>query len=554
MKNNKINRILSITKILIKNEEKNPYIIDPNTNKINKKSLFVWLSILIAFVIIYVSYYTLAELVKIGQSVLFFNIYFLIMMAITAMQSIILTVNIFYFSNEIENILPYPIKKHELLIAKFISLLSKIYTTIVIFLLSPLIIYGIVSHVGITYYIFAIISFILFPLIISFICVFIMMIVMKIAKFVKNKEIFQILITFMMLIIMFVGEFLVIKYITGNSVNEESMIEITKITEQSTTLVDKFIIITPFVKILLNEKIFLNIIKIILILIIQILIFFIVGSNLYWKELLKNNTYIKSKNRKLKIKNKKKSKTISYLAKEFKEAVKNPIVFMQCFYPLITICVAIVILIIASISNIQEIMKNENLNLMLGEFKFNIGVMLTIIGIIQLITTLSNLSITAISREGKNAIFMKYIPIDYSNQIVYKSIPQIIVNSTLSIIIVVITSIFIRDFELIYCIMTIIISILINIICSILMVLVDLKRPNLNWDTEIDIFKQNPNKVYQYSLSVIIILLLIYFKRILGEITIMKSSLIIISVLILIIILIYLYIRKKQNKLFNKVF
>ena len=38
------------------------------------------------------------------------------------------------------------------------------------------------------------------------------------------------------------------------------------------------------------------------------------------------------------------------------------------------------------------------------------------------------MSITAVSRDGKDALFMKYIPIELSKQYKYKAIPGIIVN------------------------------------------------------------------------------------------------------------------------------
>ncbi len=49
--------------------------------------------------------------------------------------------------------------------------------------------------------------------------------------------------------------------------------------------------------------------------------------------------------------------------------------------------------------------------------------------------SISNISLTAISREGKNAIFSKYIPLDLYKQFLYKNVLQTILNIIVSIIV-----------------------------------------------------------------------------------------------------------------------
>ena len=47
--------------------------------------------------------------------------------------------------------------------------------------------------------------------------------------------------------------------------------------------------------------------------------------------------------------------------------------------------------------------------------------------------------------------------------------------------------------------------VLINIINSKLMLLIDLINPNLNWDAENEINKNNKNKIFQYAFTIYII-------------------------------------------------
>ena len=51
-----------------------------------------------------------------------------------------------------------------------------------------------------------------------------------------------------------------------------------------------------------------------------------------------------------------------------------------------------------------------------------------ILCVIQFFSMFIYISITAISREGENAVFMKYIPVSLYKQYIYKCIPNIIMN------------------------------------------------------------------------------------------------------------------------------
>ena len=117
--NKKIKNIFNLTKILFQNSFQNPYIIDKKTNKINKKSIYVWLILIVMVGISYLSFEVVNELVKIGQPALFLNIFFLIYMVIMIFQIVLISTNVYFFSKDFEVLLPLPIKAEELLISKF---------------------------------------------------------------------------------------------------------------------------------------------------------------------------------------------------------------------------------------------------------------------------------------------------------------------------------------------------------------------------------------------------------------------------------------------------
>ena len=142
----KIKNIFNLTKIISKNSFQNPYLIDKKTNKINKNSPYIWIVIIVMVAIMFVSYKAIGELVKINKEYIFLNIFFLILMLIMIFQIILSSTNIYFFSNDLERLLPLPIKTEELLTSKFNTILINLYFSEFIFALFPLIIYGVETY------------------------------------------------------------------------------------------------------------------------------------------------------------------------------------------------------------------------------------------------------------------------------------------------------------------------------------------------------------------------------------------------------------------------
>ncbi len=165
---------------------------------------------------------------------------------------------------------------------------------------------------------------------------------------------------------------------------------------------------------------------------------------------------------------------------------------------------------------------------------------------------MSNISISSISREGKDAIYMKFIPVDFYKQFLYKSMPQIFVNIIIIFMVLILVKLIFPNFNFIYLIFLFILANLLNILNSNLMVLVDFYKPNLNWNADYEAIKNN-NKLFQYVLTIIIILLLIYFHKIFFDINLNLACILIILILIILILIINKIIKININKIFKKI-
>ena len=561
--NKKIKNIFNLTKIFFKNSFQNPYIIDPKTNKINKKSIFVWLILIVMVGISFLSYEVINELVKVGQPILFLNIFFLLFMMIIIFQIILASTNVYFFSKDLEVLLPLPLKSEELLISKFNTIVVNLYFSELIFAFFPLIIYGICTYAGIIYYVYLFLILLIFPILPTLFISIITMFFMKLSKFIKNKDAFQIIITLIFIFIMFGVEFklgstIINKFDNNSNINTEEVVEtFNQFNEKIKNVYKYFLEINPTIEIIKNynklNSIF-NLLKIIFIDLLFLILFIFIGKKYYLKNILKNNNnYYLNKIQKNNFQKKCKKITIkkSYIKKEFKLLFKNPTFFMQCIFPIFILIISLIIITIFTFPNLKAILTSD----ILGDeidFSIDLNVICLVLGIIQFIFTISNVSITSISREGKNANYMKFIPVSFYKQFIYKSIPQIIINMLLTFVILILLKVILPEFNLIYLFLIFIIANLFNIINSELMVVVDLYKPNLNWKADYEAIKNN-NKLFQYVLTILIILILIYFNKIFDKLNLIISCLLIILILIILIFIINIIIKININKLFKKI-
>ena len=187
------------------------------------------------------------------------------------------------------------------------------------------------------------------------------------------------------------------------------------------------------------------------------------------------------------------------------------------------------------------------------EVTFGFGGFSIIIGIIQVIFTLSSLSLTAISRYGKNATFFKYIPIKFKTQFRLKNVPQIIINTVIIVVILGTIHCLIPTINNSYILLMFIISMLLNIINSNILLLLDLARPRLNYENEITVIKQNDNKLFQYILTVVMCFIIWYLNEVTKQLNLNIAILIEMIVFSIIVIGMEIFIHEKSNKLFKKI-
>ena len=224
---------------------------------------------------------------------------------------------------------------------------------------------------------------------------------------------------------------------------------------------------------------------------------------------------------------------------------------MQCLIPAILIPIVMVVVVYAGLNS--EGMGLEQITQTLQQMPTNTFVIAcAILGVIQFFTMFIYISITAISRDGENAVFMKYIPVSLYKQYMYKIIPNIIMN-----IVTIIVTLGIAQYLLNLPIMTLIalfvVATIMGIFQSIVMIIVDLKRPKLNWDSEYAVAKQNLNLIFPMLLTMFNIAIMVGLVFLLKDINVYLGIGILGILYIVTTVITNKYLYNKQYELADKI-
>lgn len=490
--------IFLLTRILLKSSTSDSKQVGEKKTKSFGRILFFILiyGYVIGF-ISYISYYAIDSLIKVGKPEIFLNLAFIILFGFGLIQSVISDLNILYFSKDLEFLLPLPITSKKIVFSKLNCLIISQYMAAALLVLPGIIIYGYLLNLELIYYIIGILSILIFPIIPVSIVALLISIIMKFTKLIKNKEMVQ---YFTIVLTMFL--IIVIQSISGTSGNPTPE-ELANNLIQSNNTVEKYfsglINVNLTVEMIQNYNNINGIINLIVLFTISIFIYYIASiiiSKMYVNTVISINTVKTKRAKKIDVSKGINSNNIfiTYIKKEFKLLIRNPIFFMQCVLPIIIFPIIIGVPAILSVkdSGIDFNLLKKDLGIIVDS---NFGIMFFLIAIIFMYI-FNYASVTAISRDGQNAIFMKYIPIDLNKQILYKAMLGIILNLIPTIYILIFTLIAIPGISIKTYIYIFAIAGLINILNNILSIIVDLKNPKLKWISEYSVVKQNFNMIF----------------------------------------------------------
>ena len=543
----------SLTSVILKNSRRKIVV----SNK--KENILSFLAFLIVFGAIGItmgmfSYSITKQLQEINQTYTFTNILLLMNFFILFAKSVFESLNVLYFSKDLKVFLRMPIKEKKLLNSKMLNMIVSEYEMELIMLAIPMVVYGILTKATFLFYIYMIAILLILPIIPILITSLVIAIVMRFTNKIKNKS--------KVIYITLILTSLIVGIITSsfNSQQDFSVSNVKNIILKANgvaeSIADSFVLIKPIMNTLLNYN---NMegLKNLILYMLESLICYIVVIELMSKVYLKgaigatinSKKNVKTREVELTIKDfKKRNKFRTYISKEFKTLVRTPIFCIECIlipiiYPFFIFFTIIGMTEFASMVGMDLWEKIRNVAVE------PLGLSITL-AVGQIFYMMNFTSIIAISRESKNAIVSKYIPISLKKQFNLK----IHLGTYLNMIAAILVTLFYY-----MCTRNVVVSIvifvmlyLINRIGEKFKILIDLHKPQLVWDTEYTMMKQNTNIMFELFYSLIVAGILYCLSLIFST---SESFLgVTFSILVVINLSYNIYINKNINKLFKKVF
>lgn len=325
---------------------------------------------------------------------------------------------------------------------------------------------------------------------------------MNFTKIIKNKDTVQYLSVFLTIVLILVIQLFSSRAESQNITDAELTEILVSQCEEINNSSKVFFTLTPALNAIENSNSLEGLKNLVILAVESFVIYFVVCSVIA-KMYIKAATAFSSMGSK-KGKNVNLSKDIeknklwkTYLKKEFKILVRNPIFFMQCVLPSILFPLIFSIPIVVAIKDSDPDMMKIYTEFLEGDINTSVGFGLSS-SLILMLFVFNFIAITAVSRDGKDSSFMKQIPVPLENQIFYKILPGIILNIIPIAYVIILEKILAPNINMTMIISLAITTMLVNIFNNYIMILIDLKNPKLNWTTEYAVVKQNFNMFFQF--------------------------------------------------------
>ncbi len=409
--------------------------------------------------------------------------------------------NEFYFSNDIEYLLPWPLRAYQIVASKFTAAFYNENMMQFMLVLACIVGYGIGSGMGLINWILSIIGIVTLPLLPLTYCGILSMLLMAFTKLIRNKDLIQrlsVALIFILVIALvgsigFLQDMDIDTYVQTLASGDQKFFNTMNIIFPNVPL---------FVK-TFSEGNFIALLGYIAINIVAIGIMLLLSEALYFRGVIgmtSSSSNAKTTDLEHLLRNcKQKRVGVSYFLKEVRILVRTPVFFTNCIainflWPIFVYAMLKIQHYEISIASLRELYANRDIRIQLF---FLLG----IVGISVLVASLNSLSSNAISREGMHFSFMKYIPVSYWTQWNAKAAIGIVFPA-IGVLIFFIPVCIILQVPLIHIILYSLLCIMSITFVSYMGIYIDSIQPKLIWDDEMSALRENYNTFFSMTISI----------------------------------------------------
>ena len=426
------------------------------------------------------------------------------------LMSITNILTVFYYSNDIEMLLPLPLKPAQIISAKFLTVLITQYVMSSFILLPIFITYGLKSGAFITYYIYMIFIYLLFPIVPLVLASLLMTIIMRYTNIAKNKDRGNIFIGIVS-ILFIVGINVFMQWRNKSAFSGDGAAEYL-VNNQSSLIVQmtNYFPTTYFGAVALvesaNWKGLLYVIIFAVISFVFFVLFYYIAERTYLKGVIGLSTST-AKKQVISAEGLQKSTVQSshlkaYVKKEFKTLFRTPQFFLNCIVQTFVMPIMLFFILFVQDGNLKFITEYINNPETTG---FAIGVGLCA----SLFLMGSNvIATTSFSRDGSSWFVNRYLPVKASDIFFAKAITAWLIN-VIILAVFGITMAVVAGISPVFMILWFLLSanglLLINLIGTRW----DAQTADIHWDTEQKLFKSRYTTLWNFLANILIALIIV---------------------------------------------
>lgn len=409
--------------------------------------------------------------------------------------------NEFFFSNDIEFLLPWPLRAYEIVASKFTAAYYNENIMQFVLVLSCIIGYGIGSKMGILNWLLSVIGIITLPILPLAYCGIFSLLIMGFTRAIKNKDIIQ-RISVILMFVLLLGLVGSIGFLQNMDI--DSYVE--TLASGDHTFFNVMNVVFPNVPLFVqtfSEGSILALLGYILINAVAVSILLLLAEALYFKGVIGLTSSTSNKKTKtleqLLSHAKPHSQAYAYFLKEIRILFRTPVFFTNCIainfvWPIFVYAMYKLQSNPISLTTLQQLYTKKDIRIQLF---FLLG----IIGISVIDAALNSLTSNALSREGKHFSFMKYIPVPYETQWLVKVMIGILFP-TLGVLIYFIPFCILVKIPWLHTLLFIFLSIMSISFVSFMGIYIDSIQPKLIWDDELSALRENYNTFFSMAISI----------------------------------------------------
>lgn len=440
-------------------------------------------------------------LIPMGSGGLGIQLVYHVICLFTVVFGINVVFNEFYFSNDIEYLLPWPLRAYQIVASKFTSTFFSENMMQFVLVLSCIVGYGIASGMGIVNWLLSIIGIITLPVIPLAYCGILSMLVMGFTKAIRNKDVIQ-KISVALIFVMVIALVASIGFLQNMDI--DSYVETLASGDQTFFTVMNYVFpnVPLFVK-MFTEGSVTALLGYLAVNAAVVGVMLLLSEALYFRGVIgltSSGTVKKTESiDKLVAGCRQHSPAYSYFVKEVKMLVRTPVFFTNCIavnflWPIFVYAMYKIQSRQFTLEQLRELYADKDL-------KIQLLFLLGIVGISVIVTAISSLSSNAISREGKHFSFMKYIPVPYQTQWDVKVFVGILFP-VLGILVYFIPACILVRVPLLHIILFTLLCLMSVTFVAYMGMYIDSIQPKLIWDDEMSALRENYNTFFSMAISI----------------------------------------------------